>query len=89
VRQVVVVSGAPGAGKSTLAVPLARALGFPLVSKDVIKESLFDSLGQVDARVSLQEFQAPMGLGPVLEVDTSAPVDVSALAGRVQTALGR
>jgi predicted kinase len=49
VRAVVVVSGAPGAGKSTLAVPLARALGFPLVSKDVIKESLFDSLGQVDA----------------------------------------
>jgi predicted kinase len=175
VRQVVVVSGAPGAGKSTLAVPLARALGFPLVSKDVIKESLFDSLGQVDddplvssrrlgaaamellwrqaaecpsvvieanfrslsnyergrlhalspspvevyCRVTpeiaaqrytdrgarsdhhpvhvlrslpvcaFEEFQAPMGLGPVLEVDTSAPVDVSALADRVQTALGR
>jgi predicted kinase len=49
VREVVVVSGAPGAGKSTLAVPLAHALGFPLLSKDVIKESLFDSVGQVDA----------------------------------------
>jgi hypothetical protein len=38
---------------------------------------------------ALEEFQAPMGLGPVVEVNTSAPVDVSALAGRVQTALGR
>jgi predicted kinase len=47
-RTVVVVSGAPGAGKSTLAVPLARALGFPVLAKDVIKETLFDRLGHVD-----------------------------------------
>ena len=44
-RQVVLISGSPGAGKSTLAVPLAEALGFPLLSKDVIKETLFDSIG--------------------------------------------
>jgi predicted kinase len=43
--QVVFVSGAPGAGKSTLAVPLAAELGFPLVSKDQIKETLHDALG--------------------------------------------
>jgi predicted kinase len=40
----VVVSGAPGAGKTTVAVPLAAALGLPLLSKDVIKEQLYDSL---------------------------------------------
>jgi predicted kinase len=44
-RQVVFVSGAPGAGKSTLAAPLAAELGFPLVSKDRIKETLHDALG--------------------------------------------
>lgn len=47
-RRIVLVSGAPGAGKSTLARPLAAALGMPLLSKDVIKESLADSLGPRD-----------------------------------------
>jgi adenylate kinase family enzyme len=44
-RRVVIVSGAPGAGKSTMAGPLAGELGFPLLSKDVIKETLFDVVG--------------------------------------------
>lgn len=47
-RTLVLVSGAPGAGKSTLAPPLATHLGLPLLSKDVIKEALFDTLGSVD-----------------------------------------
>lgn len=36
----VVVSGPPGSGKTTLAVPLAAALGLPLIAKDVIKDAL-------------------------------------------------
>jgi adenylate kinase family enzyme len=44
-RRVVLVSGAPGAGKTTLASALAPALGFPLIAKDHIKETLVDVLG--------------------------------------------
>jgi predicted kinase len=44
-RRVVLVSGAPGAGKSTLAGPLAAGLGFALLGKDRIKETLHDALG--------------------------------------------
>lgn len=50
-RQLVIISGPPGAGKSTLAAPLARALRFPLLSKDVIKESLFDSIGDFNNNI--------------------------------------
>jgi len=39
------VSGAPGAGKTTLAPPLAKELGLPLFAKDTIKETLHDVLG--------------------------------------------
>jgi predicted kinase len=38
------ISGAPGVGKTTLARPLARALGFPLFAKDSIKERIHDVL---------------------------------------------
>jgi predicted kinase len=43
-RQIVLVSGPPGAGKTTAAVPLAAQLGFPLLSKDTIKEAIWDAL---------------------------------------------
>lgn len=43
-RQIVLVSGAPAAGKTTCARLLAALLGFPLLSKDDIKEALWDAL---------------------------------------------
>lgn len=44
-RRILVVSGPPGSGKTTLARPLARQLGLALLCKDDIKESLYLSLG--------------------------------------------
>jgi glucokinase len=42
---VVLVNGLPATGKSTLAAELAVALGLPLLSKDLIKETHADVLG--------------------------------------------
>jgi predicted kinase len=44
----IVVSGAPGTGKSTVAAALAGELRWPLLPLDMIKETLADSLGLGD-----------------------------------------
>jgi predicted kinase len=40
----VYISGKPGAGKSSLAFPLAADLGYSLVIKDLVKEALHDAM---------------------------------------------
>ncbi len=73
VRQVVLVSGSPAAGKSTIAGPLAAELGFPLVVKDRIKEALHDTLGSaVDPAWSRRLGAAAMELLWVLAADAPA-----------------
>jgi predicted kinase len=43
-RRLVYVSGKLGAGKTTLAFPLAAELGYSLVTKDLVKETLHDAM---------------------------------------------
>lgn len=41
----ILVTGFPATGKSTLAAALSKELGFPMISKDSMKELLYDTVG--------------------------------------------
>ena len=169
-RRIVLVSGAPAAGKTSLARPLAGLLKLPLIAKDDIKETLVDVLGdqggdlawsrkiggaamellwklaerapaavleanfrpysayererltRLEARIIevycrcpadvlmqrfheramtahaahpatdltpewIAEFDRPMGLGDVIEIDTTRPVEIDSLAMRITALL--
>jgi predicted kinase len=70
----VVVSGLPGAGKSTLAADLARRLRLPLLAMDPVKETLWDELGGGDVEHSRALGRAANEV--VLSVAASAPATV-------------
>ena len=67
----IVVAGPPGAGKTTLARPLAAALRLPLLQKDMIKEALFEALGTGDIewsrRLSDASFEAMFAIAGELD----------------------
>jgi len=69
-----VVSGLPGAGKTTVARALAAALGVPLLAKDAIKEALFDALGTGDRAWSKRLGAASMEVLFALAADAPAAV---------------
>jgi predicted kinase len=52
--RLVVVTGAPGTGKTVLAARLSRELGLPLLTKDSIKEAMMDALPVPDRQASMQ-----------------------------------
>ncbi|MFC5831296.1 AAA family ATPase [Nonomuraea insulae] len=92
---VVLVNGLPGSGKSTLARAFGRELGWPVFSKDALKETLADMLerpGGVSeaewsrrlgaaAGESLWTLLATAGRGAVLESPWLAPLRPVVVAG--------
>ena len=58
----VVITGMPAAGKSTLAKSLRRELGLPLIVRDEIKERLYEELGTGDIEWSNRLGSAAFGL---------------------------
>jgi predicted kinase len=89
-----VVSGPPASGKTSLAQGLARELGLPWVSKDAVKETLYEELGSDEelepkleqaARrllLTIAEAQLASGLSAIVESNFDRNVD-SALVGRL------
>ena len=57
-QKIVLVTGSPGVGKTTLAVPLAKALNFTLISRDDIKETLYEML---DGRPNDRDYSRKVG----------------------------
>jgi predicted kinase len=60
--RLIIITGMPGSGKTTLAESLSAALSLPLIEKDSIKELLFDSLGWSDREWSKKLGKATYGL---------------------------
>ena len=69
----VVVTGPPAAGKTTIARELASRLRLPLIAKDTIKEALFDGLGTGDL-----EWSQRLGTGTYLAMLALAEDSVAA-----------
>ena len=99
----VLVSGAPGSGKTTLAARLATDLRLPLLTKDAIKEALLDAVAAPDRARSRELGAAAFAVlyavvGRLLDADVGAVAegnfrrgsseeDLRPLAARARTRL--
>lgn len=59
---VIVFTGLPGTGKTTLSKQVSASLGIPLIAKDAIKEIMYDTIGWSDKAFSGKLAQATFGI---------------------------
>lgn len=98
----VIVSGAPGSGKTTLARQLGETLMLPVITKDGFKEVLYDTLGAGDAAWSARLGEASFtllfttaerllaaGTGVMIEANFYPGVSEERLAVLAKAARGR
>lgn len=91
--RLVIVGGAPGSGKTTLATLLAKDLGLPLLAKDRIKESLMSSLGVPDLDTNQRLGSATYDLlfavtTWLLDAGAGCVIESNFVVGRAEDALG-
>lgn len=90
----VLVTGPPGSGKSSVAAGLRRGLGWPVLAKDLFKETLFDVLGSRDRAWSQELGIAALELlvrtsSELAATGTSHVLDVNFIRARDETRLAR
>lgn len=59
---IIIFTGLPGTGKTTLSRKVAAALGVPLIAKDDIKEIMYDKIGWSDKAFSAKLAHAAFGI---------------------------
>jgi predicted kinase len=89
-----IVSGMPGVGKTHIATQLAKRYGLPLVAKDYIKESLFETLGTGEPRWSRLLSTASFGVmftvaAQILDAGGPVLLEGNFRAGEHDAAVGR
>ncbi|MFA5894583.1 MAG: AAA family ATPase [Candidatus Shapirobacteria bacterium] len=63
--KLIVITGAPGTGKTTIAKKISEEFSLPLIIKDKIKESLFDNLGWDIPGWDPDSWQKKIGIGSI------------------------